>query len=265
MFSSTAKKKLLFFIPALIIIVLFSCFFILQTYFRPFQFTEDMGVEVNYKKRVAVNSRDLFFPSLIRYKSGMVKFLNSQKDDDLIGFRCSDSFLRTNQGIYILENLKTNTKDKRRVKNQAFLEFMLKKEKDLPKGKKILTVKLCETENKTLLIFYSLGSYESKSADNTPITQTLFNSVNNEAFLQIVTAGNFLLSDTFTITRSAGYLRCDKPFQLGAGSLLYLLCDEQLSKSASYFIYELNLNTGKNRILGSCLNNFAAELKTDCH
>ena len=245
-------------------IVLFGGFFILQNYFQPFQLTEDMGVEANYKKRLTVKPRDIFFPSLVRYSSGVLNYLNSQKDNNLTGFRCSDRFLRTNQGVYLLENLKTKTKDKRRVKNQAFLEFMLKKEKNLPQGKKILTVRLCESENKTRLIFYSIGSYDSKSADNTPVSQTLYHSVDNEAILQLIPKGIFPLSGSFTITRSDGYLRCDEPFQLGTDNRLYLLCDEQLAKSANYSVRELNLGTGKSRVLGKCLNDFTEELVTDC-
>ena len=266
-------------IRVFIIIFLFIAFITLaKIYLQPFQISDDLAIESSYKKRLEVNPKDTFFPSLIRYTSESAKLLNSVKEKDLLGFRCSDSFIRTNQGVYILENVKTSKKDKKRLKNQPFIEFMRNKEKQMPKGKRILTARVCEMENKTMLIFYSIGIYNSKSADNTPIFQTILNSVYNDAFVQIIPrlpslrlgfsgqAKNILIrSRTFTIARSNGHLRCDEPFQLGTNNLLYVLCDEQQSKSANYFIYEVNLNTGITRLLRRCVNNFIDKLKTVCN
>ena len=247
-------------------------------YLQPFQISTDMAIQPSYKKRLEVNPQDTFFPSLTRYTSESAKLLNSVKEKDLLGFRCSDSFIRTNQGVYLLENVKTSQKDKKRLINQPFLEFMRAKESKLPKGKKILTTRICEMENKTMLIFYSIGIYNSKSADNTPIFQTILNSVYNDAFVQIIPrlpslrlgfsgqAKNILIrSRTFTIARSTGHLRCDEPFQLTSNNLLSVLCGEQQPKSANYFIYEVDLNRGTGKILRSCLNNFAGKLKTVCN
>ncbi len=224
-----------------------------------------MAIESSYKKRAVVNPKDTFFPSLIRYTSESAKLLNSTKDKDLLGFRCSDSFIRTNQGVYILEKVKTSNKDKRRLKNQAFIEFMRNKEKNLPKGKKILTARICEMEDNTLLIFYSIGMYDAKAADNTPIFQTIFNSVYNDAFIQIFPKGKFIGSRSFTIARSNAHLRCDEPFQLDTNNLLYILCDEQQYRSANYFIYEMDIKTGISRVLRRCINNFINKLKTVCN
>jgi len=224
-----------------------------------------MAIESSYKKRLTVNSKDIFFPSLIRYSQKSRRLLSRIKDKDLIGFRCSDSFIRTNQGVYILEHAKTSQKDKRRIKNQAFIEFMRNKEKELPQGKKILTARICETQNKTILIFYSIGVYDTKVADTTPIVQTIFNSINNDALVQVIPYTFFLKSPTFTIDRSNGHLRCDEPFQITAKNLLYILCDDQQLKSANYLIYEIDLKRNTTKVLGRCENNFANELKTVCN
>src|SRR3989338_2245694 len=130
-----------------IIFILIAFIAVAKTNFQPFQITDDMAFEPSYKKRLELNPKDAFFPSLIRYTTESAKLLESVKDKYLLGFRCGDSFIRTSQGVYILENLKTDKKDKRRIKNQAFIEFMRNKEKDLPKGKKILTGKICEIED----------------------------------------------------------------------------------------------------------------------
>ena len=234
-------------------------------YLQPFQISTDMAIQPSYKKRLEVNPQDTFFPSLTRYTSESAKLLNSVKERDLLGFRCSDSFIRTNQGVYLLENVKTSQKDKKRLINQPFLEFMRAKESKLPKGKKILTTRICEMENKTLLIVYSIGVYDNKSADNTPIFQTIINSVHNDAIIQIIPKNRLIRSRTFAIARSTGHLRCDEPFQLTSNNLLSVLCGEQQPKSANYFIYEVDLNRGTGKILRSCLNNFAGKLKTVCN
>jgi len=253
-------------IRILIIIFLLIAFITLaKIYLQPFQISDDMAIESSYKKRLEVNPQDTFFPSLIRYTSESAKLLNSVKEKDLLGFRCSDSFIRTNQGVYILENVKTSQKDKKRLKNQPFIEFMRDKEKQMSKGKRILTARICEMENKTMLIIYSIGVYDNKSADNTPIFQTIINSVYNDAFIQIIPKNILMRSRTFTIARSNGHLRCDESFQIATNNLLYVLCDEQQSKSANYFIYEVDLNTGATKILRRCANNFIDKLKTTCN
>ena len=249
----------------IIIFLLLAFITLAKTYLQPFQLSDDMAIESNYKKRAKVNPNDTFFPSLVRYASESAKFLDSMKDNDLLGFRCSDSFIRTDQGVYILEKVKTNNRDKKRIKNEAFIEFMRNKERELPKGKKILTARICELENKTMLIFYSIGVYDSKTADNSSIVQTIFNSVYNDAFVQVFPKGKFIGSRTFSIARSNAHLRCDEPFQLSANNQLYILCDEEQYRLSNYFIYEVDLNTGDTRLLNRCINNFINMLKTVCN
>ncbi len=252
-------------IRLIIILFLITIFIaIAKTKLQPFPISDDLAFESNFKKRAIVNTNDTFFPSLIRYSSESAKLLSLSKENDLQEFRCSDSFIRTNQGVYILESVKTSQKDKKRVKNESFIEFMRNKEKNLPKGKKILTARICQTKNKTLFILYSIGMYDSKSADNTPIYQTILNSTFNDAFIQIFPNANLIGSRIFNLDRSNSHLRCDEPFRVDINNLLYVLCSEESAKSANYQIYAVDLNTGRRKLIGKCLNNFSEKLLTIC-
>ena len=71
-------------IRVFIIIFLFIAFITLaKIYLQPFQISDDLAIESSYKKRLEVNPKDTFFPSLIRYTSESAKLLNSVKEKDL--------------------------------------------------------------------------------------------------------------------------------------------------------------------------------------
>lgn len=230
----------------------------------PFSITNDIVFESDFKKRSDVKPNHNIFTSLVRYSSESARLLNSVNKANLIGFRCSDNLIRTDQGVYILRNVKTDQNQKRRITNTNLVEFMRNKEKSITSGKKILTARICELEDKTLLIFYSTGVYDIKSAESSPIYQTIYNSDHNDAYIQIFSQERIFGSRTYTIAKSQGHLICDDPFQITTTGILYLLCDEELEKSSNHFIYEMDLNIGSSKLFKKCLNNFVDTLKIKC-
>ncbi|OGK41962.1 hypothetical protein A3A74_04665 [Candidatus Roizmanbacteria bacterium RIFCSPLOWO2_01_FULL_35_13] len=230
----------------------------------PFVVSDDMAFEKNYKKRAIIDTKDDFFTSFTRYSKESKRFLDSFEDAELVAFRCSDNILRSIQGAYILKNAKTERFYRRTIKNNDFIAFMRNKEKTFPPGKKMLTSRVCETENKTILLFYTLGKYDSSNLDNNTILQTIHDSTENEAIVQIIPANFVFGTGLHNISRSRANLICDEPFHIGKNDLLYILCTEEFPKSSGYYISEINLNTGSSRILKKCLNLHGTEIKTTC-
>lgn len=260
--SSKFNQKSVF----LLLIILLTTVFIFISYLNrsPFQITEDMVMESGYTKRRLVNPIDSVFTSIIRYDTVSARILNSTMDRNLVEIRCSDELIRTDQGVYVLKTIKTSQKGKKRIKNEEFIEFMRNKEKNLTEGKKILSVRVCETADKSIYVFYSVGFYDIKNADNSPILQTIYNSVNNDAYIQMFSRWGNLGNRLFTIAKSNTHLLCNEPFQLTTNNRLYVLCNEELYKHSNHFIYEINLNSGSAKVVGKCLNDYSGKLKTVC-
>lgn len=247
---------------ALIISVFAYLFWLTQP---PFRVSSDMAFTENYQKKANISQNDDFFRSYTRYDESAKSYLNSMDDSKLREFRCSDNILRTNQGAYILKNAKTDQLYRRRIQNTDFINFMRKKEYSLPIGKKILTARICETEDKMVLLFYSIGSYDSANVDNNTILQTIHDSTNNETFLQIIPSEIFTPSKHYRIAQSDAHVICEEPFQITKTNLLYLLCNEEISRKSNYFISELNLTKGDVRIINKCSNEFTGEIRTTCN
>jgi len=229
-----------------------------------FRASEDMAFQNQYLKKPLVSQNDDFFTSFIRYTDSSKKLLTSVNEESLIALRCSDNILRTNQGAYILKNAKTEKTYRRTIKNTDFIKFMRNKEYSLPHRKKILTVKICETDNNTVISFYSIGEYDSKNVDNNTILQTIHDSTNNEAFVEIISNGFFPKAQLFKIAQSKVHIICDEPFYLTKGKMLSILCNEEFSNLSSYLIYEVNLNTGNSKLLKKCSNKHGLKIQTIC-
>ncbi len=232
---------------------------------KPFAISKDMAFADSYLKKNVVSDHDQVFTTIKRYTPQHLSLLNSISPDELQNFRCSDEFIRTNQGIYILKNIKTSQKYKKIVKNSEFIEFMRDKEKNMPQGKKILTVRLCETKNNDLLIFYSIGKYDSSNVDNSTILQTVYSSIEDEAHLQIFPKGRSFGSKSYLLEKSNNYLYCNEPFQITNNNALYILCSSEAYKKSSHFILDVDLNTGSKKNIGKCINDYREELKTTCN
>ena len=231
---------------------------------KPFTISPDMAFSNSYSKRNTLSDHDQVFTSLKRYSPQHLEILNSTKEEVLQDFRCSDEFIRTNQGVYILKNIKTSQKYKKTVQNSDFIEFMRNKETTMPQGKKILTVRICETKNEELLLFYSIGAYDSSNVDNSTIIQTVYSSTNNESYIQIFPAGRLFGSQLIRLEKSANYLYCNEPFQITKNDTLSLLCSSEAGKKSSHFILEVNLNNGSKKLIGRCVNDYQADLQTYC-
>lgn len=228
-----------------------------------FRISSDMAIAQNYIKRGNVPQKDSDF-GFTHYTKETEQLLGTTQDIDLSGFRCSDSFVRTDQGAYILENEKIKNGLTRRIKNDDFIEFMRKKEPDLPKGKKILTGKICETENKIKLIFYSIGMYDTKTVDNISIRKVIAYSNNNNAFVQKISENPLNTQQTFEITTSKAHIRCDQPFHISRNNILFILCEESGNWISNYLVYSVDLKDGSLSVLGKCMNSFKDKSQTIC-
>jgi hypothetical protein len=235
----------------------------------PFQLTKDMAVSNNFEKRPRLDTHESFKYSIVRYDGGSEKLLFKVNTTQLTGFRCSDYFLRFAQGIYALENIETKDGFLRSVKNKEFINFMIAKDKKFPVGKKILSARVCETENRTLLLFYSIGTFNSKQADIDPIRTLIFRSTDNEAFVHVLSK-NPLARREFRLGVSDHRLRCEDPFQIENERYLYILCGDHYEKTvsdfyANYFVNRVDLVNGKIETLRTCRNTYFKKLKTVCN
>ncbi len=228
---------------------------------QPF-FVKDNMDSTAYSKRALIPEKNPY--KAITYNQAVKNSLDNINDSELLGFRCTDSFIRNNQGVYIFENKRINYKHTSRIKNNEFLEFMREKERKITKGKKILSGRICETEKGTILLFYSIGEYSVKTADSTSIRNIINNSTNNLAFLQIIPNNFWSPMDIFIIGKSLNHLRCDQPFQIGKQNELFILCDEEKLLQSTYTVNQINLKSKKNTILNRCINRFGDKLESIC-
>jgi hypothetical protein len=200
---------------------------------------------------------------------GYTRFTDKTKDilshfpeKDLVPFSCSDAFYRTDQGVYILEKLKTKYMERRRVKNEKFLDFMRNKEPKLPLGTKFLTARGCKLGSSTLL-FYTIGSYDLSLADSLTAQNAIVYSENNSALVDIFTNGIFT-GRTLKIAESSGHVRCDQILRATKHKKLIMFCTEEKDYFANYYVYELNLKTAEVKEIEVCTNNFEDGLQTVC-
>lgn len=215
-----------------------------------------MAVPEIYEKRAKIPQKDQI--EFTYYTDRAKRLLQMINNSELLEFRCSDGIIRTAQGAYLLESAKTAHGEKRRIQNQDFIEFMRSKEPMLPPGKRILLARVCELEDNTIFLFYTIGVYDSKDADTKTPRLVMLNSRDNESFIQIIPGG------IFKIKESAAHTRCDKPFQLTRARMLYTLCQEKQDLVSSFYVYQINLKDESSDILETCINKYDNGLKTSC-
>lgn len=229
----------------------------------PFKISEDMAISKSYEKRMQIPQNDQL--EFIYYTDRARKPIQKINDPELLGFRCGDGIIRTVQGAYVLESAKTALGEKRRIQNQDFIEFMRSKEPKLPPGKRILSARVCELKDNTILLFYTTGVYNSKDADTQTPRLVVLNSSNNQAFIQIISIDLLRTNNIFEIRKSAEHTRCDRPFQITRDRALYILCEEKQDFVSSYFVYRLDLKNGSLAILEKCINKFQKGIETFCN
>lgn len=221
-----------------------------------------MVIPKGYEKRSEILKKNQL--GFAFYTDRVKKLMQDIDESKLIALRCSDGIIRTAQGAYVLESEKTELGEKRRIQNQGFIEFMRDKEPELPPGKKILSARICELEDNTLLLFYSIGVYDFKEADTKTPRWIVLNSNDNQAFIQIIPKSPAQKNAIFEIRESAEHTRCDEPFQVTRDYALYILCEEKQNFISTFFVYRLNLRDGSYEILEKCINRFQKGIETFC-
>lgn len=230
----------------------------------PFQVSKDMTIDTHYEKRAEIPQKDQL--NFIYYTDEAKKLIETSNDFDLMNFRCSDSFVRTVQGAYVLENAKTELREKRRIKNFDFIEFMRNKERTFPPGKKILSGRICELEDNTIILMYSIGTYDSKNADSQTPRLVVLNSSSNNSFLQVISKGIFAKTESIMkIRESKDHVRCDRLFQISKTYIAHMLCEEKGDFVSSFFVYRINLKLESFEILKTCVNRYEEGLKISCY
>lgn len=227
----------------------------------PFQITNDMAPR-EYEKRAQVQETEQL--SFVHYTQKTKDLLSQVADSKLEPFRCSDGIIRTPQGVYVLETEKTPLEHLRRIQNKNFIGFMRGKESSLPAGMKILSARVCEFSDKTILVIYSIGSYESAEADTLTAELVVLTSSDNKAYVEVIKGGFFSKETVLKIRESAEHTRCDNLFQATTDNTLYILCDERKDFISTYFVYKLNLGNGSYEILEECINEFQNGVKASC-
>jgi hypothetical protein len=224
----------------------------------PFQLTTDMGYDGRQTKKIEIPDRNEY--GYIRYTDKTRDFLK-QNSQDLLDFSCTDAFYRTDQGVYILEKIKTRFMERRRVQNEDFLSFMREREPELPRGTKFLTARACKV-GVSILLFYTIGKYDIKLADSLTAQNAIVYSNTNTALVDIFTEG--LFKRTLTVSASDAHVRCDQPLQITKDKKTTVFCTEEKDWFANYYVYELNLKDGERREVEECVNNFEGGLVSIC-
>lgn len=228
----------------------------------PFTLTPDMAAKEEFVKRENVMQKDQ--ANFLYYSDEAKKIIENVKESDLLGLRCTDSFIRTNQGAYILEHVKTDSLEKKRIKNFEFTEYMRNKEPGLPAGKKILSARICESEDKTLLMIYSIGKYNTNDTDALAPTQVILSSTENTVLIQIISKSSQLNSSEKIFRESKNHLRCERVFQMTKNGIIYLLCEEKEDYLSTFDVYRIDLKTGRSELLKTCVNKFENEIEAVC-
>lgn len=246
----------------LIIIFLVAAILLFLPAKKPFEVTSDMALS-NLTKKFDIQDKDSSY-GFVKYNDKIKKLLDNIPDDKLTPVACSDSFYRNVQGVYIFDNLRVGQVHFVRIKNEEFLEFMREKEGTFIGGKKILTGRICELADKTILLFYSVGIYDLELADTTTVRRAIAYSEDNTAYIDIIPRKSLLMKRTLKIAESENNIHCHSIFQLTNGRELFLLCEESKEWHSNYFVKKISLKNGKAQVLGSCLNEHRDKLKTIC-
>ena len=250
------KYLIILFIVGIALFVLFKHTSALSA--PPFALSEDLAMETQYKKRAAISQINKSYGST-QFAQKTNKLLTETKDQGLSEFRCTDSFMRNDQGVYIFENIRVNNKLMQRIKNDDFIEFMRSKEPNLPRGTKTLTGRICELKDQTLLLFYSIGQYDANPADaSISIRKLIAGSTNNKAYLDVFPKNRFYAKKSFEIASSVAHVRCDQSFYIKRNSLL-VLCEEEIELNSNYFVFDISLKNGSTKLVEHCSNKFGGE------
>lgn len=249
---------------SLLLIFLLSFFNLSNQNMQSFKVSPDMALS-NFEKKQEVLQKNLV--NFVFYTDGIKKRMQEVNDQNLLDLRCSDGIIRSIQGVYVLENVKTAQGEKRRIQNQDFIEFMRGKEPSLPPGKRILSTRVCELEDKTTLLFYTIGVYDLKKVDSQTARVAVLNSNNNEAFIQILSKDSVEVGKPgiYRIRESKNHTRCDQPFQITKEGTLYILCEDKRDFVTSFYVYQINLVKQSSSILETCVNKYKNALETVCH
>jgi hypothetical protein len=222
-----------------------------------------MNAPQSYEKRAQITQKDQV--GTIYYSSEIEERLSEMDDLELFSFRCSGTFIRTVQGVYFLENAKTEFMEKKRVKNFDFLEYMRSREPHLPKYKKILSARVCELENQTLILMYTVGKYNAKGADFQPPRQVVLNSYDNEALLEVIPKNRYAGKIGLNLYKSKSHARCDKLFQAARDGTFFLLCEEKEDYLSKFSVYSVNVITKDHKVLGTCINTYGEKIEAECN
>jgi hypothetical protein len=221
-----------------------------------------MAISPNYTKSAKISDKDPSY-GVTHYTDKTKNILGRADKNALLDFSCSDSFYRNIQGVYIFDNLRTDQMHVKRIKNDEFIEFMREKERSLPRGKKVLAGRVCELSDKTVLLFYSIGAYDTKLADSTTTRKAIAYSTDNSAFLEILPKGLLNFNRNIEIGNSQNYFNCTQPFQL-TKQKLFVLCEEEKEWESNYVVLEVNLTNGKITVVEKCINRHRDKLETKC-
>lgn len=222
-----------------------------------------MAISSLYVKKNYISQKS--FLNHAHYTDKSRKIIEDKKDSDLLGIRCTDGIIRTFQGIYLLENLKAENGEKKRVKNADFVNYMRNHENTLPKNRRILTTRVCELEDKSRIVFYTAGTYNTREADFQSPRLNVLNSKDNIAYFKYLPSRISLAQkDTTILLESDDHARCDRLFFVGNNNIAQIMCEEKLDHESIFTTFALNLNTGKIKQIEKCKNNYKYKLITFC-
>lgn len=231
--------------------------------YQPFDITDDFSIPENYVKSADIPKVEVGY-NFTQYTDKAKGALSKITEASLLGFSCGDRLIRTDQGVYIFEYLKTPEGHIRRIKNKEFIEFMREKEKHLPRGKKVLTAKICELTNGNILLFYSIGRYSIELADSLTTRSAIAYSDSNESFVELLPKGALSAHKIVKIGDSTDHLTCDTLFQLSKGYELFLICQEDQDFQVNFSVVKIDLRNGRTSSLERCSNKYEKKLETLC-
>lgn len=229
----------------------------------PFEITNDFNLE-NPVERFKVEDKDPSY-GFIKYQDKTKKLLSDIKGSELLEVSCSDSFYRNVQGVYIFDNLRVGQMHFVRIKNEDFLEFMREKEGTFSDGKKILTGRICQLSDKSILLLYSVGVYDLKLADTTNVRKAITYSWDNSSYVDIISKNVIAGKKTIKIAESESNVQCYSIFHLTTNRELFLLCEELGDWQSNFYVKKVNLASGRVEILEECKNRHKEKLETTCN
>ena len=244
-----------------LLISLISAFFLPHV---TFDINQGMAISESYIKKMDIHEKN--FLSHIHYSKKTKKAFFEKKDSDLLGIRCTDGIIRTFQGVYLLENTKAANREKMRIKNTEFVNLMREKEPTLTQNRRILSSRVCEFENKSRVIFYTVGTYNTRDADFQSPRLTVLNSKDNIAYLDFIPSiFTFGGKITYKLAESENHTRCDRLFFVDKKNVILLLCEEKLDYASVFTTLMVDLNNGSFKTIEKCKNDYKNGLVTKCN